>query len=83
MLVRRQGLASAGQAEQRVEHMQDHGRVRLLLPSTELNKSGEHLGPLLVIGEDLDGETARGLAQHRRVGMLDELQACLNACVRR
>ena len=83
MLVRRQGLASAGQAEQRVEHMQDHGRVRLLLPSAELNKSGEHLGPLLVIGENLDGEPSRGLAQHRRVGMLDELQACLNACVRR
>ena len=51
--------------------MQDHGRVRLLLPSTELNKRGEHLGPLLVIGENLDGEPSRGLAQHRRVGMLD------------
>ena len=80
MLVQRKGLALAGQAEQRVEHMQDHGRIGLLLLRAKFNKTGEHLVPLLVLGEDLYGETSRGLAQHGRVGKRDQLQACLSAC---
>lgn len=73
----------AGQAEQRVEHMQDGGRVGLLLPGAKFNKSGEQLVPKPVRGEHVDGETSDGLAQHGRVGKRDQLHACLGTCFRR
>ena len=46
-------------------------------------KSGEHLVPQPVRGEDADGETSDGLAQHGRVGKRDQLHACLGTCFRR